>query len=77
MKPKVNVKPSVVKPPAQPAQKRKVSKVPHSAVAEVKPLNAARQTPSAPVFPNKRQKVRFCLLSLFIVFIVSSRVKRL
>lgn len=57
VKPKVNVKPSVVKPAAQPAQKRKVSKVPHFAVAEVKPLNAARQTPSAPVIPNKRQKL--------------------
>ncbi|XP_065097399.1 zinc finger CCCH domain-containing protein 11A [Paramisgurnus dabryanus] len=57
VKPKVNVKPSVMKPAVQPAQKRKVSKVHHSAIAEVKPLNAGCQTPSAPVMPNKRQKL--------------------
>ncbi|KAI7795019.1 zinc finger CCCH domain-containing protein 11A [Triplophysa rosa] len=55
VKPKVNVKPSVVKPAAQHPQKRNVSKVHHSAVAEVKPLNTARQTPSAQVIPNKRK----------------------
>ncbi|KAA0707724.1 Zinc finger CCCH domain-containing protein 11A [Triplophysa tibetana] len=50
VKPKVNVKPSVVKPATQHPQKRKASKV-----HQVKPLNTARQTPSAPVIPNKRQ----------------------
>lgn len=52
VKPKVNVKPSVMKP----AQRRKAAKV-HSAVAEVKPLNAACQSPSSLVIPNKRLKV--------------------
>ncbi|XP_059385465.1 zinc finger CCCH domain-containing protein 11A-like [Carassius carassius] len=56
VKPKVNVKPSVVKPAAQPTQKRKTAKN-HSAVAEVKPLNTAHQTPSSLVIPNKRLKV--------------------
>ncbi|XP_052465732.1 zinc finger CCCH domain-containing protein 11A [Carassius gibelio] len=56
VKPKVNVKPSVVKPAAQPTQKRKTAKN-HSAVAEVKPLNTAYQTPSSLVIPNKRLKV--------------------
>ncbi|XP_056590653.1 zinc finger CCCH domain-containing protein 11A isoform X3 [Triplophysa dalaica] len=50
VKPKVNVKPSVVKPATPHPQKRKVSKV-----HQVKPLYTARQTPSAPVIPNKRQ----------------------
>ncbi|XP_016150437.1 zinc finger CCCH domain-containing protein 11A-like isoform X1 [Sinocyclocheilus grahami] len=56
VKPKVNVKPSVVKPAAQPTQKRKAAKI-RSAVAEVKPLNTACQTPSSLVIPNKRLKV--------------------
>lgn len=56
VKPKVNVKPSVMKPAAQPTQKRKAAKV-HSAVAEVKPLNTACQTPSSLVIPNKRLRV--------------------
>lgn len=56
VKPKVNVKPSVVKPAAPSAQKRKSVKV-HSAVAEVKPLNTAVQTPSSLVMPNKRLKM--------------------
>ncbi|KAK9966540.1 hypothetical protein ABG768_003647 [Culter alburnus] len=56
VKPKVNVKPSVMKPAAQSTQKRKAAKV-HSAVAEVKPLNAACLTPSSLVIPNKRLKV--------------------
>ncbi|KAK2874271.1 hypothetical protein Q8A67_021424 [Cirrhinus molitorella] len=55
VKPKVNVKPSVMKPAAQPSQKRKAAKV-LSAVAEVKPLNTACQTPSSLVAPNKRFK---------------------
>ncbi|XP_067288543.1 zinc finger CCCH domain-containing protein 11A [Pseudorasbora parva] len=56
VKPKVNVKPSVMKPVAQSTQKRKAAKV-HSAVAEVKPLNTARQIHSSLVIPNKRVKV--------------------
>ncbi|XP_016337900.1 zinc finger CCCH domain-containing protein 11A-like isoform X2 [Sinocyclocheilus anshuiensis] len=56
VKPKVNVKPSVVRPAAQPTQKRKAAKI-CSAVAEVKPLNTACQTPSSLVIPNKRLKV--------------------
>uniref|UniRef100_A0A8C2BP85 Zinc finger CCCH-type containing 11A n=1 Tax=Cyprinus carpio TaxID=7962 RepID=A0A8C2BP85_CYPCA len=56
VKPKVNVKPSVIKPAAQPTQKRKAAKV-YSAVAEVKPLNTACQTPSSLVIPNKQLKV--------------------
>ncbi|XP_016393251.1 zinc finger CCCH domain-containing protein 11A-like [Sinocyclocheilus rhinocerous] len=56
VKPKVNVKPSVIKPAAQPTQKRKAAKV-HSAVAEVKPLNTACQTPSSLVIPNKHLRV--------------------
>ncbi|XP_058647935.1 zinc finger CCCH domain-containing protein 11A isoform X2 [Onychostoma macrolepis] len=56
VKPKVNVKPSVMKPAAQPTQKRKAAKV-HSAVAEVKPLNTACQTPSSLVIRNKRLRV--------------------
>ncbi|XP_073682005.1 zinc finger CCCH domain-containing protein 11A isoform X2 [Garra rufa] len=56
VKPKVNVKPSLMKPAAQPSQKRKAAKV-HSAVAEVKPLNTACQTPSSLVVPSKRLKV--------------------
>ncbi|XP_050978566.1 zinc finger CCCH domain-containing protein 11A isoform X3 [Labeo rohita] len=55
VKPKVNVKPSVMKPAPQPSQKRKATKV-HSAVAEVKPLNTACQTPSSLVAPNKRHR---------------------
>ncbi|XP_016392459.1 zinc finger CCCH domain-containing protein 11A-like isoform X2 [Sinocyclocheilus rhinocerous] len=51
VKPKVNVKPA-----AQPTQKRKAAKI-RSAVAEVKPLNTACQTPSSLVIPNKRLKV--------------------
>lgn len=49
-----------MKPAAQSTQKRKAAKV-HSAVAEVKPLNAACHTPSSLVIPNKRLKVRFDL----------------
>ncbi|XP_043107765.1 zinc finger CCCH domain-containing protein 11A [Puntigrus tetrazona] len=56
VKPKVNVKPSVMKPATQPAQKRKAAKF-HSAVAEVKPLNTACQTPSTLVTPSKRLRV--------------------
>lgn len=56
VRPKVNVKPSVVKPAAPSVQKRKAAKV-HSAVAEVKPLNTTCQTPSSPVMPNKRLKM--------------------
>ncbi|XP_018978595.1 zinc finger CCCH domain-containing protein 11A-like [Cyprinus carpio] len=56
VKPKVNVKPSVVKLAAQPTQKRKAAKT-HSAVAEVKPLNTVCHTPSSLVIPNKRLKV--------------------
>ncbi|CAM4732200.1 unnamed protein product [Leuciscus chuanchicus] len=52
VKPKVNVKPSVMKP----AQRRKAAKV-HSAVAEVKPLNATCQSPPSLLIPNKRLKV--------------------
>ncbi|KAL0181231.1 hypothetical protein M9458_023637 [Cirrhinus mrigala] len=44
-----------MKPAPQPSQKRKATKV-HSAVAEVKPLNTACQTPSSLVAPNKRHK---------------------
>ncbi len=62
VKPKVNVKPSVMKPAAHPTQKRKAAKV-HSAVAEVKPLNTACQTPSSLVISNKRVRVS---VSLFI-----------
>lgn len=62
VKSKVNVKPSVMKPAVQPTQKRKAAKV-NSAVAEVKPLNTARQTPSSLVIPSKRLRVR---VSLFI-----------
>lgn len=58
VKPKVNVKPSVMKP----AQRRKAAKV-HSAVAEVKPLNSACQSPPSLLIPNKRLKVRFIYLS--------------
>ncbi|XP_051528646.1 zinc finger CCCH domain-containing protein 11A-like [Myxocyprinus asiaticus] len=57
VKPKVNVKPSVMKPAAQLDLKRKASKVHHSAVAEVKPLNTAHQTPSSLNIPNKRLKL--------------------
>ncbi|XP_026131506.1 zinc finger CCCH domain-containing protein 11A-like isoform X1 [Carassius auratus] len=56
VKPKVNVKPSVIKPAAQPTQKRKAARV-HSAVAEVKPLNTACQSPSSLVIPNKHLKM--------------------
>ncbi|TRY98306.1 hypothetical protein DNTS_022308 [Danionella cerebrum] len=56
VKPKVNVKPSVVKLVAPAAQKRKAGKT-HSAVAEVKPLNSACQAPLSQLSPNKRQKV--------------------
>ncbi|XP_051531951.1 zinc finger CCCH domain-containing protein 11A-like [Myxocyprinus asiaticus] len=57
VKPKVNVKPSVMKPAYQPELKRKASKVHHSAVAEVKPHNTAHQTPSLLDIPNKWLKV--------------------
>ncbi|XP_051967718.1 zinc finger CCCH domain-containing protein 11A-like isoform X2 [Xyrauchen texanus] len=53
VKPKVNVKPSVMKPASQPELKRKASKVHHSAVAEVKPHNTAYQMPSLLEIPNK------------------------
>lgn len=56
VKPKVNVKPSVMKQAAHPTQKRKAAKV-HSAVAEVKPLNTACQTPSSLAISNKRVRV--------------------
>lgn len=56
VKSKVNVKPSVKKRATQPTQQRKAAKV-NSAVAEVKPLNTACQTPSSLVIPNKRFRV--------------------
>ncbi|KAF5891508.1 zinc finger CCCH domain-containing protein 11A isoform X1, partial [Clarias magur] len=64
VRPKLNVKPSVMKPAAQvkPGQKRKAAGIHCSAVAEVKPLNSLPSSGVEP--PSKRSELSASLCSL-------------
>ncbi|KAM9444167.1 zinc finger CCCH domain-containing protein 11A isoform 2-T4 [Clarias gariepinus] len=64
VRPKLNVKPSVMKPAAQvkPGQKRKAAGIHCSAVAEVKPLNSLPSPGVEP--PSKRSELSASLCSL-------------